>query len=290
MKYFTKEWYELMQNIHYTEGFETLADKEFTDEDIKILYDKKLNEWINEEKEIYEEKPDYSEFYDSLGNKEFNPTDWLFVDEKKKEVIEPSTKEEVIEHLKFEEKQAIKEYNKRKPFDSKKSEKEFNEFYKSMLVINDMLPKWVYEKVDKRLIALGYLPQNVFNKLKEQEIANKEKYDNIKKEAMNNLYSQNISEEIYANFNFHDGVIKSFKIKDGNYIMKVTHSDFIESYTVTVIFKDANIIEMEDLKFGKSIYLYEEIYKLDNSYEVHIMYECDGLKYLTIRCSNIEFK
>ena len=290
MKYFTKEWYELMQNIYYTEGFEILADKEFTDEDIKILYGKKLNEWINEEKEIYEEKPDYSEFYDALENREFNPTDWLFVDEKKKEVIEPSTKEEVIEHLKFEEKQAIKEYNKRKPFDSKKSEKEFNEFYKSMLIINDMLPKWVYEKVDKRLIALGYLPQNVFNKLKEQEIANKEKYDNIEKEAMNNLYSQNISEEIYANFNFHDEVIKSFKSKDGNYIMKVTHSDFIESYTVTVVFKEATIVENEDLKFGKSIYLYDEIYKLEDGYEVHIMFECDGLKYLTIKCSNIEFK
>lgn len=290
MKYFTKEWYELMQNIHYTEGFEALKDKDFTDEDIKDLYDKKLKEWIEEEKEAYDDKPDYSDFYEILESKEFNPTDWLFVDEKKKQVIEPSSKQEVIEHLKLEEKQAMKEYIKRKPFDENKSEKEFNEFYKSMLVANDMLPKWVYEKVDKRLIALGYLPQKVFNKLKEQEIANKEKYDNIEKEAMNNLYSQNISEEIYANFNFHDEVIKSFKSKDGNYIMKVTHSDFIESYTVTVIFKDANIIEMEDLKFGKSIYLYDEIYKLDDGYEVHIMYEYDGLKYLTIKCSEIEFK
>ena len=290
MKYFTKEWYELMQNIHYTEGFEILEDKEFTDQDIKMLYDKKMNEWINEEKEAYEEKPDYSDLYDALESKEFNPVDWLFVDENKKEVIEPSTKEEVIEHLKFEEKQALKEYNKRKPFDKKQSEKDFNEFYKDMLEAKDIVPKWVYEQVDKRLIALGYLPQSVFDKLKKQETLSKEKYDIIEKEAINTLYNQNISEEIYANFNFHDEVIKSLKCKDGNYIMKITHSDFIESYTVTVVFKDATIIEMEDLKFGKSIYLYEEIYKLDNGYEVHIMCECDGLKYITIKCSDIEFK
>ncbi len=290
MKYFTKEWYELMQNIHYTEGFEPINKENVTEQDIKRLYDEKLDEWIKDEKEIYDARPDYSDLYDALESKEFNPIDWLFVDEKKRQVIEPATKQEVIEHLKAEEKQDIKEYNKRKPFDAEQSKEEFNEFYKSMLAINDLLPKWAYEKVDKRLIALGYLPKNIFNKLKEQEMANKEKYDNIEKEAMNTLYNQNISEEIYANFNFHDEVIKSFKSKDGNYIMKITHSDFIESYIVTVVFKDATIIEQEDLKFGKSIYLYEEIYKLDYGYEVHIMYECSGLKYLTIKCSDIEFK
>lgn len=290
MKYFTKEWYELMQNMHYTEGFEPIEYKEFTDEDIKMLYDIKLREWIEEEKKAYEDKPDYSDIYEMLENKEFNPSEWLFVDEKNKQVIEPATKQEVFEHLKQEEKQAIKEYNKRKPFDEKRSEKEFSEFYKTMLITDEMLPKWVYEKVDKRLIALGYLPQSVFNKLKVEENVNKGKYENIEKAAINILYSQNISEEIYANFNFHDEVIKSFKSKDDDYIMKIMHSDFIEDYTETVIFKKAVVIEKEELIFGQSIYLYDEIYKIDDGYEVHIMYECEGLKYLTIKCSDIKFK
>ena len=93
MKYFTKDWYKLMQNMHYTEGFEPIEAEEFTDEDIKKLYEQKLGEWIETEKEAYEEKPDYSEIYEILENKVFNPSEWLFVDEKNKQVVEPVAKQ-----------------------------------------------------------------------------------------------------------------------------------------------------------------------------------------------------
>ncbi len=290
MKYFTKDWFELMQNVHYTQGFELIEDKEFTEQDIKMLYNKKLNEWIQDEKEVYDSELDYTDYYEIVEKKEFNPKDWLFVDEKARQVLEPKNKQEVIDHLKQEEKQAMKKFNKRKPFDESKSKKDFDDFYKHSLQTYVIMPQWVYEKIDKRLIALGYLTESVFNKLEQQEKANKEKFDNIIKQATDVLEKQQVKEDIAANFNFHDDILKSIKCKDGNCIMKLMHSDFIEDYTVTVVFKEAEILEMETLKFRDSIYLYDEIYSIDTGYEVHMLFECDGLKYLTIKCSDIEFK
>lgn len=41
MKYFTKEWYELMQHLDYTVGMEPIADKKYSDEEIAALYENK---------------------------------------------------------------------------------------------------------------------------------------------------------------------------------------------------------------------------------------------------------
>ena len=44
MKYFNKEWYELIEKAHYTVGIEPIEDKEYTEKDILKLYNKKLKE------------------------------------------------------------------------------------------------------------------------------------------------------------------------------------------------------------------------------------------------------
>ena len=42
MKFYTKEWYELMQRQHYTSGLKKVPDKVYADEDIQAFYDKDL--------------------------------------------------------------------------------------------------------------------------------------------------------------------------------------------------------------------------------------------------------
>lgn len=290
MKYFTKEWYELMQHVDCTASFVDIPDKDYSDDEIKELYNDKLRGWIEDEKEIYECKPDFTDVYDMLENNEFNAKEWVFVDEKTGQVIEPSTKEEVIANLKKEEKDALKKYNKQKPFNEQSSKREFEKMYRNMLCLKDLVPKWVYEKVDKRLIALGYLPKSVFNKLKEQEADNMKTFDEIEKEALKVFEQEQIPEEIYSAFNFHDDILMSIKNKEDNVVIKIKHIDFIESYIITITFTNATIVQIENLQFGDSRYLYEEIYRLDDGYEVHMLYECNGLQYLTIKCSDIEFK
>lgn len=38
MKFYTKEWYDLMQHLHYTCGVKKIPDKEYSDKEIKKLY------------------------------------------------------------------------------------------------------------------------------------------------------------------------------------------------------------------------------------------------------------
>ena len=44
MKFYTKEWYELMQKLDYCVCMRPISDGEYSDDEIKKLYDKRLNE------------------------------------------------------------------------------------------------------------------------------------------------------------------------------------------------------------------------------------------------------
>ena len=44
MRYYTKDWYELMQNLHYVSGMTVVPDKEYTDAEIRAFYDADLAE------------------------------------------------------------------------------------------------------------------------------------------------------------------------------------------------------------------------------------------------------
>ncbi len=56
MKYYTKEWYELMQNLHYVSGMTVVPDKEYTDAEIQAFYDADLAAEIEHDRRIYEER------------------------------------------------------------------------------------------------------------------------------------------------------------------------------------------------------------------------------------------
>lgn len=55
MRYYTKEWYELMQNLHYVSGMIVAPDKEYTDAEIQAFYDADLAEEIEHDRRLYEE-------------------------------------------------------------------------------------------------------------------------------------------------------------------------------------------------------------------------------------------
>lgn len=38
MKFYTKEWYDVMQHLHYTCGVKKIPDKEYSDKEIRELY------------------------------------------------------------------------------------------------------------------------------------------------------------------------------------------------------------------------------------------------------------
>ena len=54
------------------------------------------------------------------------------------------------------------------------------------------------------------------------------------------------------------------------------------------MFKNAEIIE-QDGDLSGAWWLYDEIYKTDNGFEIHALLENDELMYLTIKCEKTEF-
>ena len=55
MRYYTKDWYELMQGMHYVSGMIVVPDKEYTDAEIQAFYDADLAVEIERDRSIYAE-------------------------------------------------------------------------------------------------------------------------------------------------------------------------------------------------------------------------------------------
>ena len=60
MKYFTKEWYELVQRMYSTTGLKIIPDKNYSDKEIQAFYDSDLAEYIERDRRNYNTTPDYS--------------------------------------------------------------------------------------------------------------------------------------------------------------------------------------------------------------------------------------
>ena len=54
MKYYTKEWYQLMQRLHYTSGLTKIPDKVYSDQEIRAFYDHDLQKEIAHDRQFYE--------------------------------------------------------------------------------------------------------------------------------------------------------------------------------------------------------------------------------------------
>ena len=61
MKFYTKEWYELMQRQNYTSGMKKIPDKIYTDDEIKAFYDKDLKDEIAHDREIHNTPAQFSD-------------------------------------------------------------------------------------------------------------------------------------------------------------------------------------------------------------------------------------
>ena len=289
MKYYNKEWYELMQNIDYsTDNIRELQNKKYSDKEIKEIYNEELEKEINIAYEEFNTPPDFSEILEEIMEDDyiFNEEDWVIADEESGNIRKAESKDEIVKSLLEEEKQALEDFKNRGPFNKNEVIKDFKKMYKMELKYKYEFPKWLYNEVDNRLIALKALPKDALDRLREEEKVNKEKFDKIEEEADKILKEQALSYDIINNFNFHDYPILGFNKIGDDYEMVLEN---YESERIKVLFEEAEIIELEKLNFKDCYFIYDEIYSVDGGYEVHMMVESKGLKYVTLRCTDIKF-
>lgn len=275
MRYHTKEYYTLMMSMGMADGYEPVIDMDYSDADIEELFSKARDKYIEEERADYDEPP------------------VICVDEEDGEI---EFDEEEIAEL-------IEEYENREPFDEEETAEEFEEMYRDNLEEPDEdLPEWVREAVDPRILAMYCMPEKIYRKLAAEDEANEEKFDlldDMADEAFEEL-RENLPEE-YVDF-----MDELEELEDSNVIEATTGGDI----ELTVVgwddegdeeiyllrFAGAEILEDEGIEArawededgdteSNCELLYSEVYMEDGKPEVHMLFENEGLKYLTFRCA-----
>lgn len=274
MRIYTKEYYTLMMSLDVAELYEPVIDREYSDEEIEELYQKALDRHIEEERADYDEPP------------------VLDIDD----IDDP----EALEFFRME----SLEYENREPFDEDRAAKEFEEIYKANLEEPDEdLPDWVKETVDPRILAMYFMPEKIYRELSERDAVNEEIFDALD-ERVDEAYedmAENLPEEYEELLSTLDDLEDSYVIsidRSGDELeMKLEGFDEEgEEAVFTLRFDGIEILEDEGAEAHKVLdedgieeydceLLYSEVYVEDGKPEIHMMFDNNGLKYLTFRCA-----
>ena len=308
MKFYTKEWYELMQRQNYTSGVKKIPDKVYTDEDIQAFYDKDLKAEIARDRKIHNTPPGPYDWQDALlAPDRFTPETFLFENEETGELFHPETPEIARHYLEQDRRQAQERFDARPPFDPTETIECFRECYKAQLRYGfASFPQWVQNSMDKRLLALNRIPESTYKRLKKEEQANRRAFEKINAKASAVLEQQDIPDEIRKQFCFHDAsVLATNKVSSDVELYLLKDGGWPDDTTpyIKIIFKNVHQFDREkgfslrpkldadgDLRTSCT-YLYDELYRNEGGYEIHILlWTSKALRYLTICCEDIHFE
>jgi len=265
MKYFTKEWYKKMQHTCLYAGLKVNNKAEEFSEDFYLeLYTKAKKRYIK----------DLSIFTDY---KKFKKNFLENIDEHK-ELKEEDIKQEFLN-------------SKEKIFLNMPIEEHFNYLQNDLIEeYKTNIPENILNRVkDIRVLALGCVSSEVYNLLKEYSATNirfvKEKFREYAKVEEEQFKNESIP---FVAESFHDCFVLDVIKEKIDLVIKLDNEPGFTDKT-KIVFKDYNIILDENIK--ETHWLYNEVYKNKNRYEVHILTAVnDCLKELIIECENIIIK
>lgn len=308
MRYYTKEWYNLMQRQNYTCGLNKIPDKVYSDREIRAFYEQDLQAEIDHDHQIHIAPSDYSWAERLLQPDTFQPENFLFFDDETGTEFHPETPEIARSWLQKEKEEADREIAQRPPFDPAETIACFRDCYRSeRRYCLSRLPEWVAGTVDPRLLALHRCPESVWKRLRKEEQANQRTFQKIEKEAAAVLTAQDIPEAIHSQFHFHDSNLLWLKKVRSDYelTMRICFDWPQNTKTpyIKVIFRQVSLVEREPgwrlrprpdqhgTYDSNCHYLYDELYKTDDGYEVHmLLWTASGLRTLTVHCRDIDFE
>lgn len=155
----------------------------------------------------------------------------------------------------------------------------------------DFLPKDIIDIVpDMRVLALNYTSKEVKDKIedyckkvkKEVDKTLKDCYDNYKNEFKDN------EPDFLDELNLHDYIVKSCKKEKNNIVLEVEYNYDVKDIK-RVILKDYEVIK-EEHNMGGAFFLYHEIYKNKDGYELHFLLSKNGLFEFTVLVSDVEIE
>ncbi len=280
MKYLTKEWYKQMNltDLHY--DLKVLDEVATKDEALyERLRAEREQEYVDLQEELYDLEPDEISLMWPEGWEDDLREEGLT--EEEIEAARP-TAEELAEHERL-----LKEFEERPPFDREEAKAFFKTNSEFMTgYFEEILPEHIQAKIaDMRVFALDYVTQEVYDLLEAEGEKNREETEAVLDEFEKVEEAQKIPQHIQANYNMHDAVVLTQQMVGNDLVLTFDVSGgFTDLNKVT--YKDAEIVESEPIT-GESWYLYDEIYRTETGYEVHMLLQDEELLYLTVRCSDI---
>lgn len=307
MKFYTKEWYELMQRLYPTSGLRKVPDKEYTDAEIQAFYQADLKAEIARDRRIHNTPPIHGRELEILGEEAFTPTMFLFENEETGELFHPETVEIAKEYLEKIRQRMQEQFDNRPPFDPAATIACFRGSYRAMLRYGGAgYPQWLRDSVDQRLLALNRMPESALKRLKTEARANRRAFDKIEQAAEAVLSAQDIPEGIRTRFRFHDAsVLAISKVRSDVELYLRKDGGWRDDTTpyIKIIFRNVKRFDREkgfalrtkidkhgELSTGCT-YLYNELYRDEDGYEIHMLFWTPkALRYLTICCEDIQFE
>lgn len=283
MRYLTKQWYELCQQTFLDFGREVHNGVGVYNEALYVrFYKRKEKAYVKMKREVYDVDP---RFMLECNGATLVPLDKFVNSEEIKE------EDQMIYHMPPEEKEniqkLIEEYDNRPPFDEKKCREEFLLLQEmSEIEYTNKLPGNLLQKIaDIRVFTLGYCTKEVLNELKELSKENKRKVDHIMSEYSKDKENENIPQIIKERFGFHDCIITEFISGKDIVIYFDSRGGFTPFNMIT--FVSAQTTKQDESLVG-STWIYDELYCIENGYEVHILFDSnEGTKECIIKCNDI---
>lgn len=282
MRYRTKEWYELCQRTGLHFGMRVHRGAYELDEALFLRrYKRKEKEYVEFQREMYNTDP---RFLLEQNGHVVVPAEKFFsgneVSEDDKKVYQmPAEERERIEKL-------IADYDVRPTFDELQHRIAFKEMqewdYKHQ---KERLPKEIYEQIaDIRVFTLGYCTREVMLQLKKQSAKNRREMERVSNEYREAILAQDIPDEIRSRVQFHDCTVTELLTGDEVVIRFDTRGGFTNINKLALVAPE--IIKQEGEIVG-SYWLYQELYRIDNGYELHVLFDGENMPELIIRCADI---
>jgi hypothetical protein len=291
LKYFTREWFELRNGSNIYEFMTITKEAEaFSEEHFQNLYKAKLEDFLNNYKEMSKLTVDDIFPVNSWSNISTIDKDWNFVD------VSTIVTAEVYQKIK--EEIARKEQEARARFvpivyEEEKLIQQFhdNNFKGRLKYLESLLPEDIMKDIaDIRLLALDEVSKEIWDRIYLFCSIKEAQTSKVEKEFQEyyNLSSPKLPEKIQHNYNFHDCRVTSYEQQGKEVTIGLDHSGGFTN-VCKVIYHNAVVLEQEDIV--RACWLDSEIYAMEEGYEFHAVLQGEDIlyKYLTLWAADVDF-
>jgi len=283
VKYLTKEWYDLCQRtgLH----FDMRVHKSAHERDEALysrLYKRKEKQFVHMQREIYNVDPRFMLEQDGVH---CVPLDKILNGD---EISEEDT---MVYRMSSEERarieQLIATYDARPPFDEVKCKEEFSvsQEWRNREACYKLPDELSSRIADMRVFALGYCTREVLRELKQLSKENEKRMRLVMDEYGQAQQAENIPEPIRNRLRFHDCRVTELTFGK-QVVMRLDNKGGFTNFN-KVTFDAVDEIIRQDERIVGSHWIYDELYRTDHGYEVHILFHGEGMPELIIRCADI---